>query len=196
MDVYYCPARRTIRPPHDRSPMKTRPLRVLATLLGTTLLIAAPAVDAQPVNRKPQAGFYGGLGDPKIEPLVPLSFGMLYFAQSSPLVIGGDFGVEGTQNDGTYGVETTEPSYSINFVIGLGARVGDWHLGISGLLGARQSSTECPESYLGYQCYADEDPTVHFTANKGGIAHIAYKRIMLGARKTSVSTQALIGFTL
>jgi hypothetical protein len=56
------------------------------------------------------------------------------------------------------------------------------------------TNKECADSYLGYECYADEDPTYSYAVNYGALAHLSYKRIMVGARRTGESTQAVLGY--
>ena len=61
------------------------------------------------------------------------------------------------------------------------------------LLGARQKTTDCPSSYLGYQCYADAEPDMKYGFNYGAVLTWSFKSVMVGIRATGESTQALIG---
>lgn len=140
---------------------------------------------------------YGGWGPPKsASEEFSLSVGYLYLSPTSPWEGGFDIAGEGTMIDGTYGSTTIERGISFNLTLGQGLRLGTkWQIGIAGLLGMRQTSSDCPSSYLGYACYADRAPDVSHGLNIGAVAHIAYRGLMLGARRTNVSTQALLGVT-
>ena len=61
------------------------------------------------------------------------------------------------------------------------------------LVGARETSADCRNFYLGFQCYADEAPEVEYKANYGAIVSAAFGRGMLGVRATNESIQALVG---
>ena len=61
------------------------------------------------------------------------------------------------------------------------------------LVGFRDSSLDCPDSYLGYQCYADEAPTPTYKENLGAVITISFDRFTLGVRATGESTQVIAG---
>ncbi len=171
-----------------------RRVALVLTACAAVATMSVNPVAAQLVGPRPQHVVFGGVGEKTTTSETPFVIGYQYLAPASPWVLGFDIAAEGEQYDNTYGSSSVEQALSFNALVGLGFRVGKRsHVGVSGLLGARQTGKDCPESYLGYQCYADEDPSVSYTANFGVVAHIAYRHLMIGARKTSVSTQALIG---
>jgi hypothetical protein len=172
--------------------MRLSLLRALAACVAV-VTSSANTVAAQVIGPRPQHVVFGGVGEKGTDAATPFVIGYQYLAPRH-WVFGLDIAGEGEQNDNTYGSSSIEQALSFNALVGLGARIGKHtHVGVSGLLGARETGKDCPESYLGYQCYADENPSISYTANVGVVGHIAYRHVMLGGRMTSVSTQALVG---
>jgi hypothetical protein len=122
------------------------------------------------------------------------TFGYLRGSNKSRLLGGADISYEGTYLDGTYGSFSTAGAVSFNGIIGVNvARTNSIRFDVAGLVGARQETVDCPPSYLGFACYADEPPSRSYTVNYGGIVSFSYKKLVLGARVSGVSTQGLIG---
>ncbi|WP_415392214.1 hypothetical protein [Paracoccus sp. SJTW-4] len=58
----------------------------------------------------------------------------------------------------------------------------------------REAAADCPDSYLGFQCYADTDPDTDYKGNFGGVLTVSVDRLTLGLRATGESTQMVAGF--
>lgn len=56
------------------------------------------------------------------------------------------------------------------------------------LVGIRDSSESCPESYFGFQCYADDDPDTDFKGNFGAEVTWSFDRFTVCLRGTGEST--------
>jgi hypothetical protein len=151
----------------------------------------APAVRTVP---RAQMTVYlgGGTKEPGMD-MPALSAGFLYFNNTLPWALGVDAAMEGALRDATYGSVSTEQGYSFNALGGGSLRVGDGRIGVAGLIGARATGRSCPSSYLGYQCYADADPTVNYKLNLGGVVHVSFKRFLVGFRHTEQSDQVIAG---
>ena len=172
---------------------------VLITLLLTVQSLAAQMVTApSPAH----STIYGGLGpaekvDPTVSHTTPWTVGFTYQPAARQFYIGLDFAGEGTSHDNTSNQNNTiEQALSLNAIVGLATPIGS-HMQVGGgvLLGGRRVGLECADSYLGYQCYADQDPTPHYVFNVGGLAHLTVGHLFLGMRATTVSRQGLIGFS-
>lgn len=107
---------------------------------------------------------------------------------------GFDISGEGTLLDSTYNQnEAIDSGFSFNLLVG-GDVASNFSAGV--LLGAIETSQDCArQSYIGFQCYADEDPESSYDFNYGvfGIYHIG--GVALGARITGESQQLTIGFS-
>ena len=102
--------------------------------------------------------------------------------------------VNGSMLDGTYGAYTTRGAFSFNGIVGVNvAKKNSVRVDVAGLIGGREKTTDCPASFLGYACYANEPPSRSFYVNYGGIVSFSFKRLMVGARVTGASTQGLVG---
>lgn len=133
---------------------------------------------------------YGSFSDNNLA----LTFGYLRGSNKSRLVGGADISYEGTMLDGTYGSYSTRGAFSFNGIVGVNvARTDSVRFDVAGLLGAREKTTDCPSSFLGYQCYANRPPDRNFSVNYGGLAAFSYKKLVVGARVTGASTQGLLG---
>lgn len=123
----------------------------------------------------------------------PLSIG--YLTRNKNVLFGFDFGREGTLLDSTYRQNSAPTSaLSLNFIIGTNLfkqEKSSFDAGI--ILGIRQSTKDCPDSFIGYACYADQDPKVDFKENLGVIAIYSFEKFSFGARVTQASTQFIIG---
>jgi len=134
-------------------------------------------------------------GDPHKSSDRPMSIGFLSLSGEGDKVWGLDFSGEGTKLESTGGRTTVTGATSINFLIGKNLSKGEnSRFDASLLVGVRTTSSTCPTSYLGYQCYADQPPTTSRGFNYGVVATMTYQRLMLGVRATGESVQALVGF--
>lgn len=153
---------------------------------------SAPAMSTVPAT---QMTVYlgGGTKEPGLD-LPALSAGFLYFNNTNPWALGIDAALEGTMQDATYGSVSTEQGYSVNALGGGSLRVGDGRIGVAGLIGTRATGKSCAgDSYLGYQCYADTEPSVNYKLNLGGVVHVSFKRVLVGFRYTEQSGQVIVG---
>ena len=125
----------------------------------------------------------------------PLSIGFLRLSNTSDAVWGLDFSGEGTMRDSTgSNYNAIKQATSFNFLIGRNIiRNESSRFDAAFILGVREKTSECPKSYLGYQCYADTDPNKSYGLNYGLALTWTYKNVMLGVRATGESTQALLG---
>lgn len=122
------------------------------------------------------------------------TFGYLRVSNKSRLIGGADVSYEGTMLDGTFGSYSTRGAFSFNGIVGVNVAKNDKvRFDVAGLIGAREKTTDCPASNLGFACYADRAPDRSYTVNYGGIAAFSYKKLVIGARVTGASTQGLVG---
>lgn len=133
-------------------------------------------------------------GNPEISDAMPFSLGYISHAAENT-ILGFDIAQEGTMLDSTWGQNSVVSSaLSVNLIYGYKiSDNGTSRLDIGGLLGIRQTFSDCPDSYIGYQCYADTAPQTDFTVNYGVVMTYSHNKIMLGLRATGESVQALIG---
>lgn len=172
--------------------------------LMKNVLIAITVIGAC-VLSPAQAGeniVYGGVGTSSVKSPVgygnldasPWSVGWLHTEKVSPLVLGLDYSQEGVRYDITWGQRSIRRSNSYNVLIG--AKVADngvVQLNAAAVIGTREANTSCPASYLGYRCYANQDPDVKYKFNYGGMLTLSYRTIMVGVRVTDVSNQMVVG---
>lgn len=90
-----------------------------------------------------------------------------------------------------------EPKQATSFNLLLGRNLADTsrfktHAAV--LIGMRESVADCPDSVLGYQCWADTETDAEYDVNHGAVLTFTFDRTMVGVRVTGESTQALIGF--
>ncbi len=125
----------------------------------------------------------------------PVSFGFLSVSNASDTVWGLDFSGEGTKLESNGTRTTVKQGWSYNLALGKNITKGEnTRFDAAFLVGMRTTSSTCPTSYLGYQCYADEPPKNSYGFNYGVLATMTYKSVMFGLRATGESAQALIGF--
>ena len=166
--------------------LKLAAMGSLAALLAMSLI--APA-QAQENEREPEDGDGQALATVPSEPKRDTT---VYAGGGPDALVGGalfdrasvawgvDFAQEGLMTDrtggsggvfGDYVPNDTEKAISLNAVaalpLSLGQSAGEVMLGA--LLGVRTTRRECPsgQSYLGFNCYADEDPDVSYKVNGG-----------------------------
>ena len=125
---------------------------------------------------------------------MPFVVGFLHQPAASQFVFGFDFAGEGEMLDSTYGGNEVRQALSYNLLLGSNLmRDGNFRVDAGVLLGLRESFADCPDSFLGYQCYADEAPDTEYDANFGAFIGVSFDGIMLGLRGTGESTQGLLG---
>tara|TARA_B100000242_G_scaffold199186_1_gene144085 strand:+ start:161 stop:712 length:552 start_codon:yes stop_codon:yes gene_type:complete len=112
-------------------------------------------------------------------------------------ILGFDIAGEGTMLDSTYGgYDDLAQGVSYNFLYGVDVsenKDNKFHVGI--ILGFIEEEADCPDSFLGYQCYADQPPDYEYGFNGGGFATYSLdENVNLGLRATSNSTQLTLGF--
>ena len=92
----------------------------------------------------------------------PWSIGFIHNSSSSNKVYGFDVAAEGTMLDSTYGGnDDLAQGFSYNFLYGFDiSKNKDDRLSAGLILGFIEEEADCPDSYLGYQCYADEALTL------------------------------------
>lgn len=124
-----------------------------------------------------------------------MNFGYLRLNNANDNVFGFDIAQEGTKLDSTWGqYNAVKSGTSYNVILGRNiARNDSYRFDAGVILGMREKSEDCPSSYLGYQCYADQDPNIEYAFNYGLLATISYKSVTFGLRATGASTQAIIG---
>lgn len=133
--------------------------------------------------------------DPLKNDSMPFAFGIMHQNPASKLIVGLDIGFEGTMIDSTYNQdEALSQGTSFNVLVG-GNLIdnGGFKTDAALLLGMRQSVVDCPNSYLGYACYADTDPDYEYEANFGAVITVSMNKTVLGLRATGESTQLLLG---
>lgn len=165
---------------------------------GTASVTAPVTVPASPSH----SILYGGLGmaettDPTVSHAVPWTVGFIYQPAAHRYFVGLDFAGEGTSLNNTSNQSNgIDQGLSLNLIVGGSAPVGSpTQVGAGLLLGGRRVGLECPDSYLGYQCYADEAPTPSYAVNAGGLVHLTIGRLFVGVRATTESRQGLLGIS-
>lgn len=171
------------------------------------LVLTAAHAQAQDLSALPRDqgamrnSFYLGGGkargdDPLENDDTPWSIGFMHQLDGRKLILGGDLGREGTMIDSTWGQnDTPTQATSFNFLLGGNmVETGGFRADAALLLGIRESFADCPDSSLGYQCWADTAPDTEYTGNVGGLLALSFDRVMVGLRATGESTQILGGF--
>ena len=88
---------------------------------------------------------------------------------------------EGTALDSTYGRNNSVAqglSYNFLYATNL-SNNSDRRFDLGVIAGLREKSSDCPDSYLGYQCYADESPDVEYGFNFGAMLHVTFQTFKL-----------------
>lgn len=126
---------------------------------------------------------------------MPFSFGVMHQNFASKFIFGLDMGFEGTMIDSTYYKnEALSQGTSLNVLVGANlVDSGGFKTDAALLLGMRQSVVDCPDSFLGYACYADFDPNFQYEANFGAVITVSMNKTVVGLRATGESTQLLLG---
>ena len=177
--------------------------RYLKNLYVVTLAVAAVAgstVSYADESDGSKGVFYVGAGaastgNPQKSDDRPMSIGFISASNPNGPAWGLDFSGEGTKLESNGSRTTVKQATSINVLLGTNlGKSENTRFDAALLLGARTSSSTCPTSYLGFQCYADEPPKTSYDFNFGVVATVSYKSLVLGVRATGQSTQALVGF--
>ena len=134
-------------------------------------------------------------GDQLKSDQTPITFGFLKLSDTSAGVWGLDIGREGTMLDSTYRLNrAVKQSTSFNLLVGRNlTKSTDWRFDAALILGMREKTSDCPDSFLGFQCYANSEPDTKYGVNYGGLFAVTYKNILLGLRATGESTQGVFG---
>lgn len=124
----------------------------------------------------------------------PKTLGFLRLSHSTATVWGLDVSHEGIVLDASKGRRASQAE-SFNILWGRKLHSSEhFRLDAAFIAGIREKSIRCPSSTSGYQCDPNVVPVTDFGFN-GGVAVIwSYKKMMLGARWTENSRQALLGF--
>jgi len=124
----------------------------------------------------------------------PFVIGGLGFSQESKMVFGFDLAREGTMLDSTFGQDSLSQALSVNVLLGRNFYDnGTIRVDAAGILGIRETFADCPDSFLGFQCYADTAPSTEYDVNYGALLTVSFSRASLGVRITGESTQAVLG---
>jgi hypothetical protein len=123
----------------------------------------------------------------------PKTLGFIRLSSSTPLVWGLDVSYEGIVLDATKGRRASQAE-SFNILLGRNIHTAEhFRLEAAFIAGIREKTIRCPSGTSGYQCDPNVAPDTDFAFN-GGVAVIwSYKNLMLGARWTEKSRQALLG---
>ena len=126
----------------------------------------------------------------------PLAIGYLRFSNINDNIFGFDIAGEGTMLDSTGGqYNAVKQAVSYNLLVGRNVSKNEnYRFDAALLIGMRETTSSCPSSYLGYQCYADSAPDTQHGVNFGGVLTWTYKSFMLGVRATGESKQVIAGF--
>ena len=176
-------------------------MKIIRSKAAILCLLAISAVSTTHAN---ESIVYVGIGSAKSNSSSggtsdknPFSLGYINISEVRNTIWGLDFSKEGTLLDSTYG-QNKAVSQGMSFNLLLGPNLGRTEFGrfdVAVLIGARQKTTDCPSSYLGYQCYADAAPNTSYAFNYGAVLTWSFKSVMVGIRATGASTQALVGFS-
>jgi hypothetical protein len=143
--------------------------------------------------------FYGGFGqaDEQTSTSVddnPFSLGVLFFPVGTDNNWGFDIAGEGEMLDSTWGGNNLRQSLSYNFLIGTNlSRDDNMRIDVSAIIGIRKTFSDCPSSYIGYQCYANTAPNTDYGFNGGVLLMTSWETYSLGIRATSESVQGVLG---
>jgi len=165
--------------------------------LASVLLLSNPAVAQEARNNLIYVGAGSAIGESVsgVKAQTPFVIGYLRTSEVKSVVWGLDLAKEGVKLDSTWGqYNAVKQATSVNLLIGtkLAGR-GDLRLDVAALVGLRDTTSSCPRSYLGYQCYADAAPNTSYTVNYGGVVTLSVHAVFVGARVTGESAQGLLG---
>jgi hypothetical protein len=163
------------------------------------LLISAEFANAQDIAAAKNTFYIGGGSAIKDDPLknsdAPFSIGFMHQPANNSLVFGFDLAGEGTSLDSTYRKnQALSQAISYNFLLGTNLiDSGRFTADAALIVGIREASADCPDSFLGYACYADTSPTIEYKGNFGAVVTMSVDQFTLGLRATDQSTQFVVG---
>jgi hypothetical protein len=167
-------------------------------IILAALLAATPAFAQEPTAGRTTLYFGAGTNTGSsdfADSKTPFSLGLMHQVEGKRLVLGFDIGSEGMMHDSTWGADREQSAMSINLLVGANLySTPKTKIDAALLVGMREEYSDCPDSYLGYQCYADTDPSTDYTANVGVVTTVSYGNFLTGLRVTGESAQALFGF--
>lgn len=125
----------------------------------------------------------------------PWAVGWVSHLRDSNASWGLEIAGEGTMLDSTYDNDNAiKQAISFNLIGAINlSRAPHWRVDLGLLAGFRQTAKDCPDSYLGFQCYADEPPDADYSFNSGGVLFIGYKSLSIGFRATGESQMVTLG---
>ena len=178
---------------------RKRGLALLA--LAAFFILCSPPSIAQDKGARDWGGIlYAGIGsgdrgDEFESDATPWSVGYISKPRTTGFILGLDIAGEGTLLDSTSNRSNkVDQGLSFNLLLGRNlTRSQNWKYDLGVIVGARESSKECDDSYLGFRCYADEDPDTDYEFNYGAFFVASYRRLALGVRATGESTQVMLG---
>lgn len=166
-------------------------------LIVGLLLIVQPSF-AQ--SNDSSSSLYLGIGsaddsNPYESDNTPWAVGWVSHLQDSNASWGLEIAGEGTMLDSTYDNDNAiKQAISFNIIGATNlSRAPNWRMDLGLLAGIRQTAKDCPDSYLGFQCYADEPPDADYSFNFGGVLFIGYKSLSIGLRGTDESSMVTLG---
>lgn len=123
----------------------------------------------------------------------PKTLGFLHLSHSSATVWGLDVSYEGIVQDSSKGKRAIQAE-AFNLLWGTNLHTSEnVRLETAFILGIRETTIRCPRSTSGYQCDPGVVAKTDFGINGGVALFWSYKNLMLGARLTEKSKQALLG---
>ena len=171
---------------------------IISLFFNSILLGDDTANDKEKVKLEDTSLIYFGLGqgddsDPYASDSTPWAIG--FMVRDINGSYGFDIAGEGTMLDSTYGQnEAIDQGLSYNFIAARKiSGESEWRTDLGLLFGARETAQDCPDSYLGYACYADEAPDADYEVNYGIVMHITGGETTFGFRVTGESTQIIFG---
>lgn len=176
---------------------------MLSNMKGLVVVMASSvcALSAAYADTDGQNVIYVGSGTAKnsntsVKSSNPATLGYLRLSNTSDTVWGLDVSAEGTMLDSTWGQRNSaQQATAFNFLFGKNLnKTENSRIDAAFIVGMREKASSCNKSYLGYQCYADQEPDTSYGFNGGIALTWIYKNFMVGARITGESKQALVGF--
>ena len=165
-----------------------------------SIALAAIAVQAAHADQNGESIAYLGVGAAKKGNATessrsPFAIGYLKLSNTSNAIWGFDFSREGTMLDSTWSQNNAvKQASSYNLLFGTNfSKSENYRVDFALLAGAREKTSDCPSSFLGYQCYANAKPDTSYAFNYGAVISYTYKSLMLGVRATGESAQGLLG---
>lgn len=169
------------------------------------ILIACSGIEGQTnvLAPKNKNMFYLGIGNTNESGIdicteKPWAVGWYILRNSKSLSYGFDVSGEGTMIDSKgYNYNTTSQGKSVNFIVLKNFQEKEKSKTYFGaLVGIRNTVEDCPASYIGYECYANQTPHTESEANIGLVFNYIQDNLSIGARVTTKSTMLTLGVVL